>query len=67
MSDEMRFRCPVCLLGGKDPVLRYDHRKARFYCQTCCFTGQPADIRKYYGVFQSKYRQISQRVSLKRI
>ena len=61
------LRCPICLLDGRDPHLRYDHHKDEYFCQTCSFTGQSEEIRDYYKVFKQRYRQLSAPVELKKI
>lgn len=66
-AEAVRYRCPVCLLNGRDPLLRWDERTGQFFCQYCCFTGGVKAVEQYYKVMRSKYRQLKTRVRAKRI
>lgn len=63
----MMYRCPVCLLNGRDPALRFDHETGDLYCTLCCFVGNEQQIRDYYAVTKRRYRQINDKVTLKQI
>lgn len=66
-KDVMQLRCPVCLMNGRDPDLRYDTPRAEYYCQTCCFSGQQQEVLDYYKVFRRKYKALNERVAIKTI
>lgn len=64
---EVTYRCPVCMLKGLDPALRFDRETGDLYCQGCCYTGKEIDIPAYYELIKRRYRQIRQRIKLKAI
>jgi hypothetical protein len=63
----MNYRCPVCLLNGSDPGLKYDWQKKEYFCLRCCFTGTPKEIKSLYAVMRKKYRLLNERLTLKQI
>lgn len=66
-KSKIAYRCPLCLMNSRDPSLRYDAAKDEYYCQTCCFSARAPEIEAYYKVFKSKYKQLKQKIRLKRI
>ena len=66
-APEIAYRCPVCMLKGLDPVLRFDAEAGELYCQGCCYTGDEAHVKEYYGLIRKRYRQLCDTVELKTI
>jgi len=55
------------MLKGLDPVLRFDAEAGELYCQGCCYTGDEAHVKEYYGLIRKRYRQLCDTVELKTI